>query len=173
MGAPEHTARDVQALELPLGEPLPVLADRRVEPQRELLHETPCARRLARVSDLVVVRIGSGERHVLAHRSRKQEVVLRHIRERPRRHLGRGARRALLKLVHEAVGVIGAQRQLEQRGLARPGRPLNHHEGSLGHKRIRAAQAQGLIAGGLLARVLPQRCAMAARIARRGFRRVS
>lgn len=94
MGAPELTARDGQALELPLGKPLPVLADRRVEPPRELLHETPRARRLARAPDLVVVCAGGSERHVLAHRSRKQEVVLRHIRERPRRHLERGARRA-------------------------------------------------------------------------------
>lgn len=83
-----------------------MLADRRVEPQRELLHEVPRARRLARAPDLVVVRIGSRKRHVLAHRSRKQEAVLRHIRERPRRHLGRGARRAFLELVREAVGVV-------------------------------------------------------------------
>lgn len=113
MGAPEHTARDGQALELPLGEPLPVLADRRVEPHRELLHEAPRARRLARAPNLDVVCIGRRERHVLAHRSRKQEVVLRHIRERPSRHLGRGARRALLELVRKAVGVVGAQRQSE------------------------------------------------------------
>ncbi len=112
-GAPEHTARDGQALELPLGEPLPVLADHRVEPQRKLLHKIPRARRLARVPDLVVICVGSRKRHVLAHRPRKQEVVLRHIREHPRRHLGRGARRALLKLVRKAVGVVGAQRQSE------------------------------------------------------------
>ena len=121
MGAPEHTARDGQALELPLGKPLPVLANRRVEPLRELLHEAPRARHLARASDLVVVRIGSGKRHVLAYRSRKQEVVLRHIRERPRRHLGRGTRCALLKLVRKAVGVVGGQRCAMAARIARRG----------------------------------------------------
>lgn len=108
-----HGARDGQALELPLGEPLPVLADHRVEPLRELLRKIPRARRLARAPDLVVICVGSRKRHVLAHRPRKQEVVLRHIRERPRRHLRRGARRALLKLVRKAIGAVGAQRQPE------------------------------------------------------------
>ncbi len=90
-----------------------MLVDRRVEPLRELLHEIPRARRLARAPDLVVIYVGSRKGHVLAHRSRKQEVVLRHIREHPCRHLGRGARRALLKLVRKAIGAVGAQRQPE------------------------------------------------------------
>lgn len=92
-----------------------------LDPLRELLHEAPRACHLARAPDLVVIRIGSGKRHVLAYRPRKQEVVLRHIGERPRRHLGRGARRTFLKLVRKAVGVVSTQHRTVAARIARYG----------------------------------------------------
>ena len=111
-----------------------MLADHRVEPQRKLFHEVPRTRHLTCTFYLVISRIRSGERHVFANRAREQEVVLRHIGERARRHLrcgaggnggrsarsrGAGTRRARKErggcgsrgvfgeLVHEAVRIVG------------------------------------------------------------------
>ena len=78
----EHRARDGDALTLAARERVAVLADHRLVPVGQRLDEVGRARERGGAAHLVEVRLGVGERDVLAHAVAEQERVLEHDADR-------------------------------------------------------------------------------------------